>query len=208
MKKTLIRVLTIIMVLSLPFSLAKPVGATDLNHSGIDGMDAFFYLTSNGTIGFDTTAAFEAGYTEAAVTQVSNRLEFMNGLVVSGEAYINENFSAVMLPNARTPRAQIVHNWDGSTDVFLTESEANTILEALELASLHLDYMSVIGELSPSIQSYVAAACLGGYISIAVQQSQINSAISMLNNQNPYVVMHIFYVEGMQATTYYAGDLP
>lgn len=203
--------LVMILSLSLVFSFVCPANAATSTDDPIEGMDAHFYMNEDGTIGFDTESALSAGYSLSAVTQVAERIEYMNGLVLSGKAYINDQYSAVICPpKARSSSSsyEIHQNWDGSTDIYMTKAVAVTIYDALNQASLGLDYLSIVAELDTPIRPYVIYACLAGTVSIEIYRRQLTSAINSISDSAPYVVMHIFYIEGVQYTTFYAGALP
>lgn len=166
-------------------------------------MDRYFTLTPDGTISFSTEEALAAGYTRSAVGKVLERINFMNGLVLSGKAYINADFNAVEGHSmARYTNAQIVHNWDGTTDVYLSMAEAEQLLDGIALAELGLDYFTILAEFPNPVQPYVAPIFLFNAITLGSYRRQIENAME----QGTGIIMHIWTADstGMQFYTFWA----
>lgn len=201
--KNVRRFVALVIIMCLVSSFAFPASASEVKNNAIDGMDYYFTLTKNGTISFDTKGALAAGYSESAVGKVLERIYFMNGLVLSGKAYIDAEFNAVEgPPMVRNTTAQIKHNWDGTTDVYLTIEEAEAMIEGIELAELGLDYFSILAEFPNPVQPYVAPIFLLNAITLGSYKRQINNALA----QGTGVVMHIWTADstGIQYYSFWA----
>ena len=201
--KNVRRYVALVIIMCLVSSFTFPASASEVKTNALDGMDRYFTLTQNGTISFDTAGALDAGYTETAVGKVLERINFMNGLVLSGKAYINADFNAVEgQPMVRNTNAQIVHNWDGTTDVYLSMAEAEQLLEGIELAELGLDYFTILAEFPNPVQPYVAPIFLLNAITLGSYRNQIENAMEAGTG----IVMHIWTADstGMQYYTFWA----
>lgn len=201
--KNVRRFVALVIIMCFVSSFAYPVSATEVNNNSVDGMDQYFTLTPNGTISFDTDGALAAGYSESAVGKILERINYMNGLVLSGKAYINAEFNAVEgQPMARSTNAQIVHNWDGTTDVYLTMDEAQQLLDGIEMAELGLDYFTILAEFPNPVQPYVAPIFLLNAITLGSYRNQIENAME----EGTGIVMHIWTADstGMQYYTFWA----
>ena len=201
--KNVRRLVAIVIIMCLVSTFTFPASAAEMKNDTIDGMDRYFTLTTNGTISFDTESAITAGYAESAVARVHERINFMNGLVLSGKAYINADFNAVEgQPMARYTNAQIVHNWDGTTDVYLNMTEAQQLLDGIELAEMGLDYFTILAEFPNPVQPYVAPIFLFNAITLGSYRNQIENAME----QGTGIVMHIWTADstGMQFYTFWA----
>ena len=185
------------------FSLSATSSAAEVEDNSIEGMDAHFSLESNGTIFFNTDAALTAGYSATAVMTVKERIDYLNSLVLSGEAFINENFGAVIsCSHTRSSNdvSYIVENWDGTIDVYLSDEDTKSMKSALSYAQQGLDPRTFITDLPFRIQGYALAACLAGNVQAQLYKQQIINAESYGTG----VVMHIFYIDGTQYITFYA----
>lgn len=209
--KTIRICISLLLSIFLIISSSTVVLATETGNDSIVGMDRYFSMSSQGTIIFDTLAALNAGYTNNAVETVQARINYLNSLVISGEAYINENYGAVVgCSRTRVSHGHtyLVQNWDGSTDVFLSDSDANYTKLAFDYVQRALDPTPILEYLDESAQPYVALACAMGIMQCAIYKNQITYAQSEVaaapSGEDWRVVMHIFYIEGMQNMSFYA----
>ena len=208
--KTVRKLLCMILSLLLVFSLTTVALATEKENDSIVGLDRYFSMAPAGTIIFDMSAALDAGYTNNAVETVQARINYLNSLVTSGKAYINENYGAVVGSRTRslTGHTYLVQNWDGSTDVFLSDNDAYYTKLAFDYVQRALDPTPILDYLDESAQPYVALACTMGMIQCGIYKNQISYAQADVAaapaGEDWRVVMHIFYVDGMQNMTFYA----
>lgn len=195
------------------FSISTMAMAAEIEDNSIEGMDAYFSLSSDGTIDFDTSAALEAGYSSTAVATVLERINYLNSLVLTGEAFINENYGAVVgYSRARSANGgtYLVQNWDGSTDVFLSDYDAYYMKQAFDYVQRGLDPSPIIEYIDDSAKPYVYLACATGMIQCEIYKNQISIAQADVAaapaDEEWRVVMHVFYIEGTQNLAFYASE--
>lgn len=131
-RKLIAVVLTLAMTLSTGIiTYAAPIDKVE--NTSISELEQFLTKDDNGLIVFDTEAALSAGFSSDIVTDVETQILSMNNLVIQGTAYIDENYSAIiLLPSTRARgESKVVTHWYGLTEVYMNSDEAQDLIDSL-----------------------------------------------------------------------------
>lgn len=152
--------ISMMLSLVLIVGLAVPAfAAENETTTSVDGMDRFMELTASGTIFLDIEGALSAGYTEQCVAAVAAHIDSMNQLVINGNAYIDDTFTATVYfvsPRAKG-ESKVVTHWYGLTQMYLNSDETEDLIDNLESAGTVFDLVSLVGWLPGSV-----AGAIGG----------------------------------------------
>ena len=154
--------ISMMLSLVLIVGLAVPAfAAENETTTSVDGMDRFMELTASGTIYMDVEGALSAGYTEQCVAAVVAHINSMNQLVINGNAYIDDTFTATVYFSS--PRAKgeskVVTHWYGLTEIYMNSDEADELISNL----------STIGDVATvgGVFSFFSNAILGAIGNVA-----------------------------------------
>ena len=159
------KIICMMLSLALIAGLAIPAFAAENNGipSSIDGMDEFMELTVIGTIYLDVESAVDAGYNEEYVTAIATHIGNMNQLVINGDAYIDETFTATayfVSPRAKG-ESKVVTYWYGLTQVYMNSDEADELIANLSTIGDVTTIAGLVGLLP-----YALANVIGGIAGI------------------------------------------
>lgn len=110
---------------------AAPIDESE--DTSISELEQFLNKDDNGLIVFDTEAALSDGFSNDIITAVEAQISSMNNLVLQGIAYIDENYSAIiLLPSTRARgESKVVTHWYGLTEVYMNSDEAQDLIDGL-----------------------------------------------------------------------------
>ena len=156
------KIISVMLSLTLVVGLAIPAFATESETTtSVDGMDQFMELTAAGTIYLDVESALDAGYDEMCVNAVATHIANMNQLVINGNAYIDDTFTATVYfvsPRAKG-ESKVVTHWYGLTEIYMNSDEADELISNL----------STIGDVATvgGVFSFFSNAILGAIGNVA-----------------------------------------
>lgn len=142
------KIVSVMLSLVLVAGLTIPAfAAENYDPPSIDGMDQFMELTAAGTIYLDVESALDAGYDEMCVNAVATHIANMNQLVINGNAYIDDTFTATVYfvsPRAKG-ESKVVTHWYGLTEIYMNSDEADELISNLSTVG---DVTTIGGALS------------------------------------------------------------
>ncbi len=153
--------------------------------AGMEGLDGYISILPNGTIGFDSVSALEAGYSADAVAGVAENIQMMNGLLtadgVTGVSIGSDYSLTIVFSESRANGvSKIVTTWYGYTQIWMDSDEAQQFLNNL----------GTQGNLGTVLGWIPGADFLAGYVSgtAMIYSWQVQNAI---NAGDGSIIMHI-----------------
>lgn len=187
-RKLIAVVLTLAMTLSTGIiTYAAPIDKVE--NTSISELEQFLTKDDNGLIVFDTEAALSAGFSSDIVTDVETQILNMNNLVIQGTAYIDENYSAIiLLPSTRARgESKVVTHWYGLTEVYMNSDEAQDLIAALSTVGDGATIGSLLGFLPGNIGSVLGGIAGIFGVSILIYRWQVEQAAEPGRG----IIMHI-----------------
>lgn len=158
MKKHFRKLIAVVLILAMTLSTgiityAAPIDEAE--NTSISELEQFLSKDDNGLIVFDTEAALSDGFSNDIVTDVETQIASMNNLVIQGTAYIDENYSAIiLLPSTRARgESKVVTHWYGLTQVYMNSDEAQDLIDSLSAVGDGATIGSLLGFLPGNIGS-------------------------------------------------------
>ncbi|GEM_PF-599300 len=139
MKKCFRKLIAVVLTLAMTLSTGIMTYAAPIDEAedtSISELEQFLKKDDNGLIVFDTEAALSDGFSNDIITAVEAQISSMNSLVIQGTAYIDENYSAIiLLPSTRARgESKVVTHWYGLTEVYMNSDEAQDLIDGLSAA--------------------------------------------------------------------------
>lgn len=111
---------------------AAPAQNTEID--SIEGLDQYLSKNQDGTIILDEFAAQDAGYTEEAIAYVQENISYMNDMVRTKGAYIDDQFKMIYSESPMT-RARGVNKvemlWNGNVAIYMDSDAAQEYIDAM-----------------------------------------------------------------------------
>lgn len=174
-KRTISFLLAVVTLLSITFTF-NAVHADFVPYSSeLVGIDEYMSMSADGTVSFDEMNAKNDGYSDEAITAVSNQLAEMNNLVRQGRGYIDDEFNLIIAgPSTRAVgESKVVTTWYGLTQIYLNSDEAAQLKEDVGmLTDLSMSLMEIAPYI-PTIGLAIQAVSAIGYIQIGLYYAQI-----------------------------------
>ena len=118
---------------------AAPAQSVEID--SIEGLDQYLAKNQDGTISLDESAAQEAGYTQEAVAYVQENISYMNDMVRTKGAYIDDEFKMIYSESPMT-RARGVNKvemlWNGNVAIYMDSEQTELFISYLKSGSSHL----------------------------------------------------------------------
>lgn len=96
-------------------------------------MEQYFSLSNEGLIVFDEVEAQQDGVNQNLISSVANQIDKMNELVLSGDAYVTDDYSVVQYFSfsRATGENKVVTHWWGLTEIYMDSSKADKLYNDL-----------------------------------------------------------------------------
>lgn len=200
--KVHIKHLSILFALILVLSFAlQPVSAAQMVYSGDDSnsrygnLESFMTLATNRTINFDSESAVKAGIDKDIITAVRSQIDYMNHMVLTQDAYIDDTFTlTVYFPSTRARgESKVVTHWYGLTEVYLNSTEAEELIDSFSAVGDATSISGLVGMLPGPIAS--AIGNISGILSFStmIYRKQIEAAAEPGNGIIMYVQNNFEY---------------
>lgn len=144
-------------------------------------MVQYFSLEANGTIHFDSNAAAHDGIDNRVIDAVSDRIDYMNQFVVSGQGYVDDEFAVVLYITQPRSTTAVGENtvkmlWDGTSQLLMDSVIADNLY--YQLLSISETLASVVNNaaLEESGVNPVHIAAFGVSIYFMAYAAQVGQA--------------------------------
>lgn len=158
----------IIMLTLLHIVCCVPVFAnaasTELDITEIN-MEQYFTLSEDGTIDYDTLAAEADGIDEHIISAVEAQISHMNQLVLSGKAYITNDFAAVQYTSLARASGEnkVVTHWYGLTELYMDSDKADELYNRLLMLGDNMSNYAFESALEGAGVEGAAGVLMAGY---------------------------------------------
>lgn len=114
-------------------------------------------LTTNRTIDFDGDPAIRAGIDKDIITAVRFQIDYMNHMVLTQDAYIDDSFTlTVYFPSTRARgESKVVTHWYGLTEVYLNSTEVEELIDSFSSVGDVTSITGLVGMLPGPIASAI-----------------------------------------------------